>query len=335
MAAPDYHRQILALDDDELERFTRDWVVARKSEYFEVHRFAGAQDLGRDVVGFVTPQRHAGAWHNYQCKQFVRRRLPLADGLKELGKVLYFASRGEFTPPERYVFVAPYGISRPLEKLIDHPDELRRTLLKDWSKYCASKINKNKKLPLDPALRIVIESYDFSRVSRIGVDGLLAAPNVSLLHQYFGADPGPAPPGVVPADVGGQELRYIGELVTAYGERAGAPFKDHHAIASGSEHGEHLQMQRERFFDADSFKRFYRDNTESETLPRLEREIRHGIADVHGRKHDDTLERIDAVMAQAGKLQPGGPLAQHAGIPVKQGICHHFVNDGGMTWRKR
>jgi len=331
----DYHRMVLTLDDKGLERFTRDWVSLKKGEYFEIQTFAGAQDLGRDVVGFITPARHEGDWHNYQCKQYTKHRLPLSEGLNELGKVLYYASRGEYTPPIKYFFVAPHGISRPLEKLMDKPSTLRETLLDEWDKHCGGKIIKGEVVPLNPKLKSVIESYDFSTVTRVTLDEMLAADRVSLvLHQHFGADPGPAPTGVVPADIQADELPYIGALVAAYAERDGVIYKGHAEINDHATHGLHLSAQRERFFDADSFKRFYRDNTAPETLPRFEREVVHGITDVHGRDYVDSLGRLEGVMAQAAVIQPGGPLATHAGIPVKQGLCHHFVNDGKLAWRK-
>lgn len=55
-----YRRQILALDDDQLEEFVRQWAL-KKTEYAEVERFTGTGDMGRDVVGFLSSQRHEGA----------------------------------------------------------------------------------------------------------------------------------------------------------------------------------------------------------------------------------------------------------------------------------
>ena len=100
------------------------------------------------------------------------------------------------------------------------------------------------------------------------------------------------------------------------------------------EHWPHLCMQRERFFDAAAFNRFYRDNTNPEETAALRREVFHGIADVHQSSHHDSLARVAAVMTQAANLQPSGLLGRYARIPVKQGLCHHFVNDGDMKWKK-
>jgi ABC-3C protein len=65
-------------------------------------------------------------------------------------------------------------------------------------------------------------------------------------------------------------------------------------------------MQRERFFDADAFSRFYRDNTMSEEIDVLNKDMFHGVIDVHRANNDDSLSRCDAVMTQAASVHPSG-----------------------------
>ena len=331
----DYYRRILALDDKALERFVRDWAELKKDEYEEVHCFGGSGDLGRDVVGFVTKQRHEGPWHNYQCKQYLQRRLPFADGLIELAKTFYHADENGFTMPDRYIFIAPHGLSRNLELLFDKPTELRSTFLASWDEVCSAKIVEKKVIPLGPRLRAKIEAYDFGRVTRLGVDMMLTHPRVNLvLHRYFGADPGPAPRGEAPPAIDPIEIPYLTQLVHAYGERSEtAPQSPEDALTDTS-HGPHLRRQRERFYDADYFMRYYRDNTAPEVLPTLESDIENGVFEVFNRQHVDTLERIDAVMQQAALVDPSGPLKPHARVTVKQGVCHRFANDGRFRWKR-
>ena len=71
--------------------------------------------MGRDVVGFLTKELHKGLWHNYQCKQLGRRKVGVDVALLGLGKIIHFSHHGEFTLPEQYTFVAPRGLSRPLD----------------------------------------------------------------------------------------------------------------------------------------------------------------------------------------------------------------------------
>ncbi|UEM21678.1 hypothetical protein JL100_002590 [Skermanella mucosa] len=332
MAKLSLDRQIQSLTDDELESFVRDWA-ARKAEYIEVERFSGAGDRGRDVVGYRTKNRHEGQWDNYQCKQY-KGTVSTAIGMAELGKILYYSFLGEFTRPEKYFFVAPRGVNRNLRTFISNPSKFKQELLDKWDEYCAKKIIDNKTIDLTSELRKFIEEWDFSSVKSIAVDDILADPaSKPVLKEWFDVDPGPAPIGVAPDDIAEHELPYVQELLDAYGEREGCVIDKDGAIAH-AEHGPHLRMQRERFFDADSFSRFYRDNTMQADIDILRRDLLFGIAEVHGAKYADTLRRVDAVMMQAGVVQPSGTLARHARVPVRQGLCHHFVNEGTLKWRK-
>ena len=248
--------------------------------------------------------------------------------------MLYYAWKGEFTAPEKFIFVAPRGINRNLRSLIFKPSEFKATMISEWEKYCADAIIENVHISLDDGLKAFIEGWDFAKVSPISVDVMLTDPAaVPVLYHWFGADPGPAPAGVVPSTVQNVELPYIQGLLDAYSERDGTVFADHAAVGTHLSHGPHLRMQRERYFDADAFTRFYRDNTTAKDTEDLRKEIMHGIFESHTAKHDDMLARVNAVMTQAGNTQPAGPLAKYARTPVKQGICHHFINEGQLTWK--
>jgi hypothetical protein len=328
-------RQILAMTDTELEQFVRDWVELKKKDYVEIERFTGPADRGRDVVGYLTKKRHEGPWHNYQCKQY-GKAIPLGLGLGELGKVLYYASRGEFTPPTGFYFVAPRNVVRTFGALISKPSELQAALVSKWDEYCATKIIDKQTIPIDAQLKAVIEQWDFSQVTVVTVDRLLADPaGHAVMVKWFGKDPGAAPVGKAPASLETREMPYVRQLLDAYGEREAQVFKDHDAVKGHAEYGDHLAMQRERFFDADAFSRFYRDNTMSEEIDVLNSDMLHGVIDVQRGNHDDSLSRCDAVMTQAANVQPSGVLSRYARVPVKQGLCHHFANEGRLLWRKK
>jgi hypothetical protein len=183
-------------------------------------------------------------------------------------------------------------------------------------------------------LKSFVEAWDFSRVTVLSVDAILDDPAATaVMVKWFGKDPGPAPKGYVPSDLEAREMPYVQQLLDAYGERDGCAYVEHGGV-KGTEHGQHLAMQRERFFDADAFTRFYRDNTMSEEIDTLRTDMLHGVVDVHRAPYKDSLARADAVMAQAANVHPSGVLSRHARVPVKQGICHHFANEGRLTWKK-
>lgn len=325
-------RLVLALTDEELEVFVREWV-SNKTQYLEVKRFTGTGDKGRDVVGFLTEQRHEGAWHNYQCKQY-GRNLPTGTAMLELGKMFYYSFIGEFTLPTQYYFVAPRGVNRVLKNYLSNPTKFYTDFLSGWDKYCASKISQGTTIELSSDLNAHIQQWNFSNIDFLSVDEILDDESSKpVLKKWFDIDPGPAPDGVVPEKISQDELPYIGELLNAYGEREGLKigFVD---IEKYSDHNDHLKMQRERFFDADAFFRFYRDNTMHEDLEHLRKDMQHGVAETHRADYADSLERAYAVLKQAAVVNPSGKLAQHARVSVKQGTCHHFVNEGKLKWRR-
>jgi len=72
----------------------------------------------------------------------------------------------------------------------------------------------------------------------------------------------------------------------------------------------------------------------SEEIRLLRRDMLHGVTETHRANHPDSLSRVDAVMTQAANVLPAGALAKYARVPVRQGICHHFANEGQLRWRK-
>jgi hypothetical protein len=332
-----FERLIVSMNDETLEQFVRDWVDQKKTEYVEVARFSGSGDMGRDVVGFVTAERHDGIWDNYQCKQY-GRNLPTANAIRELGKIIYHAWRKEFAPPRRYYFVAPRGVNRNLESLIYSPAKMRQFIVDHWDEHCAKKIVEGQTIGLDGSLLSFVESFDFSSVTRITVDDLMADPHIKVvLHKRFGTDPGSAPHGIVPTEIQPEELPYVRQLLDAYGERAGQAFSNDEQVRQDGVFGSHFARQRERYFDAAYFTRYYRDSTPEAVLTDFENDILNGVIDVCEGSHKDGLSRCDAVMAQAAAVHPSGALAQYARVSVKQGTCHHLANDAvnpKLQWRK-
>lgn len=329
-----YDRLILALTPEELEQFVRDWVESKSKNYFKVERFSGSGDKGRDVVGFLSKKLHEGEWNNYQCKQY-SSKVGTGPAITEIGKILYYAFKGEFTAPLSYNFVAPKGINRNLEKLIFKPNTFKSEVISSWDEHCRNKIIENDDIPLSDDLKTFIESYDFSRIGKINLANMLSDSAITtVLFKWFKADPGPAPQSQVPDMIQDIELPYVEQLLKAYEEKSFQKISSVEDLKKFAEHKTHFFMQRERFFEADVFKRFYRDNTNKEIISDFEKEVYHGIFETYQKKHEDSLEKVNAVMTQAANVVTTGPVAQYAKVPVKQGVCHHFVNEKKIKWKK-
>lgn len=241
---------------------------------------------------------------------------------------------GEFTPPRKFYFVAPKGLAQSLSALVDKPSQFKKALIDKWNETCAKTIIKGETLPLNQSLKDVIEAFQFHLIDQITIDEMMDDPaTVPLLVERYGADPGHYPPAAVPAFVGKDELKYLRALVEAYSEREQSDFKDHEAVFAHTKHGPDLRLHRECYFEADAFQKFYRDNTSSKIIESFRKDIHFGIKDKLKAPAIDSLARVEAVMSHAAVVTPAGPLAKYAYVPVKQGICHHLVNDDDISWK--
>jgi len=331
----DYERQILALKDDELEKLVREWADCQKTLYDSTQRKAGSGDLGRDVVGFYTPQKHEGDWDNYQCKQY-RKTLPTAEGMLEIGKILYYASQNKFAIPKNYYFVAPRGVNKNLDGYISNPSTFRDELITNWGKYCESKIISNSKVPLTEYLSDFIKSYDFSSINVIDIDIIVSDEKFrGILVNWFGGELLPAPAGKVPAEIHEQEIKYLDKVLDSYSDFDNACYSTVDDIVDHDLFYTDFEMQRERYYSAEAFKCFYRDNTVSEVLKAFEKEVFSGVFSTSIKKHDNAFECMCSVMEQAANISPSGKLSVHAQIDVRQGYCHHFANDDKLKWRHK
>lgn len=323
-------RLVQSLRPDELEDLVKKWIAHEASGYADFDRNSGAGDRGIDAAGFRSAGRYKGDWDNFQCKQ-LRTSLGMTEFFAELGKVLYYASRGHFVMPRRYVFVAPNGISTSVRNRIENPDALKAEILSQWGERCAGRIVQRVTIEMDADLEAVIRGYDFSRVEAWNVFKLVEQPHMrSVMVAHFDMDPGAAPAGEVPDAVEVQERPYVEQLVEVYGAEAGSPFSDHAAVSADATFGPHLRDQRVRYHDAGAFQRHFRDNLMDPLLRQFDKDIYHGVVDEY--RSTTGYARVNAVMKLAGQVSVSGVFEKHkrAPVSVKQGTCHHFANMGRL-----
>lgn len=325
--------RIQELDDDHLEEFIDLWATQKTQQYLSVERVGGANDKGRDIIGFLSRQRHEGDWHLYQCKRkTLRTKLGLPEALLELGKVFYHHSQGAYgTLPTKIVFVSPRGIVGTLMTLLHNPSTMAPALIANWNGYCKDKIT-NVPVPLTDELKALIDGYDFTNVEHLTAPLIVKDPAAHAgLVKLLDVVPGEAPSGVTPDSIQPEELEYVDQLRRVYSEAAGVEIRTADEILLHAEHAQHFRDQRTRYFDAEYFQRFHRDSTPPEALAAFRKDVYHGVIDVHRQNHSSRLERLDAVMRHASTL-PAGLISRVVRVAVKQGMCHHLANEGKMKW---
>jgi hypothetical protein len=330
---PNYAVQIHTLPDERLEALVSDWLAYRVKDYHSRERWSGPGDMGRDVVGYVSAAKHDGEWDNFQCKQLATR-LSEPAVLIELAKILMHSANGEYRLPRAYYFVTPLGITRVAKSQIAHPARLRQALIDRWNSELADKLVESTTVPLSAPILDAINNFDFSQVHALDSVVLADDPHMKpVLVAWFGADPGPAPSGVTPEHIQPTEAVYVDQLVQLYAERTGTPFSCPDDVFQHANWGTHFRIQRTRYFEAAAFERYYRDSTPTDYLVRFKDDVYHGVIDVYTDDHKDGIERLNKVLSQAATIQPSGVLGTHARVPVKQGTCHHFANDGRLPWK--
>jgi hypothetical protein len=327
-------QSIKELPSDQLEEFVEIWAERKSKDYLQVERVGQANDKGRDVIGFVTKARHEGAWDLFQCKRkTLNSELDLGEALTELGKVFYHHVNGGYaTLPRNYVFVSPRGISTSLTHHLEHPSKLKDALLNGWEKYCLKKITLKAKAELTAPIKAAIEAFDFGDVGYLSATSIAKDPAAKpALVQILGLPPDEAPPGEAPDEIADVELEYLTQLQQVYTLDVGSPFSNLDEVFASSVYGDHLRLQRTRFYEACAYRDFHRDNTDKMAVDTFKKDIYNLAIDVYMETHASTFARVNAVMKHTGTVY-AGILGQQARGAVKQGTCHHLVVDGTMKW---
>ena len=310
-------------NSDQWEQFITEWVNSLNEQYVRVESQGGAGDMGRDVVAYIDVDN----WDNYQCKHYNHPLQP-SDIWIELGKLIYYTSIDAFSCPRKYYFIAPQGAGTKLSNLLKKPDLLKSELIKNWEKYCKSKITQTIDVPLDTALLTHLDSIDFSIFDYV--------PPLTIIDQHaktryhadrFGANLPPRPPiAVPPENPRSSEIPYIRKLLDAYGEHKNCTISTVESIHDDNIL-EHYKDSRIEFYSAESLKNFSRDSLPDGEFEKLQEEIYDGIRDDIRDKHDDGYRRVLAVVKTARVLQISHSLVPSIRVKDRGGICHQLAND--------
>lgn len=319
---------------DDWEDFVEEWSTSLSGVYAKVRRFGGSGDLGVDIAGFVSKDGFENAWDNYQCKRYGHPLRP-SDIWVEIGKILYYSFKNEYSPPRRHFFVASQGIGTTLEQLLNKPAALKYHVRKNWEKYCRKSITSIEEIPLSGALEKYFEDFDFSIFTSKSHTELIEGHSTTAYHAVrFGGGlpprPAPSKPPEAPTE---KESRYIRQLLNAYGDQLGTTMSDPIELEAHAQIKRDYLRQRERFYHAESLRNFARDTVPEGTFAALQDEVCHGVIDICEGHYSDGFERMRATMTQAAALSvAANPLRSAIKAQDRQGICHQLANDDRLTW---
>lgn len=328
-------KTIISYDAIEWEIFIREWAVSLKDKYVECKRLGGKDDMGRDVVGFITPAKFDGPWDNYQCKHYTELLKPSV-AVVDIAKIIYYSYCGKFTPPRKSWFVAPRGPSTALRDLLGSPAKLREYVQAHWDALCSRSITTKEVIGLDGPLRGYVQDFDFSIFGWYSPDELLDNYRTTAFWaERFGGMLPPPQKGVVPKEIASNESVYVRALLDAYEEQLGRLLKGSDCLAAEDTLLRDLDRQRERFFDAEAFALSYRDQTAPGTIEDFVSQVHFGVEPVVNANHANGYERLCQTLVQATNLTPASILSQQAKPQIKQGVCHQLANNSLIKWVRR
>ena len=326
--------RIRIFGDGQWEDFVLEWADSLQDQYGMVERCGGAGDMGRDIIAF--DKANPLVWDNYQCKHYKAGLAP-SDIWVELGKLVYYTHRNEYTYPRKYFFVAPQGAGTKLSNLLRRPDLLKAQLIDRWEQHCKSGITSTAIVELDATLRAYLDALDFSIFEAI--------PPLRIIDQHaktrwyatrFGGGL-PARPkfGAPPATVAAYEATYVRSLLDAYGDHLKCTVPTTSELSSHDDVREHFNDARLEFYSAEALRAFSRDTLPPGAFEELQNELHGGIKDELRGVHSDGYRRVLSVVKTAKLL----PITDHAlkerlSTYDRGGICHQLANDGKVTWVK-
>jgi hypothetical protein len=325
-------QRIQVMSPDEWEKFTLEIADYLKSKYSRVTQCGGKGDLGRDVIAYKPNEE----WDNYQCKHY-SKRLPVANAILEIAKVIYYSFKGEYTLPKNYFFVSPHGSSSDLIKLFQDTKKFKDILYSRWETDCKSKI-KVGDVKLDKFLEEYIEEkVNFSIFKEIPPLELISIHRNTKYHTmwfgWYGVNRPPFSPTPSKIDEP-KELTYITELLNAFSEYKSKPINLQN-IEEDNELFKEYRGARNNFYSAESLERFSRDYLPENSFNELKDECYESISPTIKQRHSDGYERYLKTLEKVVSINyTSHPLNSFIKIQDKKGMCHQLVNDKEIKWTK-
>src|SRR6185437_8836878 len=212
-------QQILLFSAEEWEEFINEWAHAKRRQYTKVVKLSAANDMGIDVAGLTDEKGFFGVWDNFQCKHYDD---PLTPGiaLPEIGKMLWYAFTGCFSPPRSYAFMAPKNCGPSLKRLLLNASALKFLLFERWEEWCRTSITQKQAVELTGKFREYCEAFNYGIFTfRPTLDVIEEHRQTPYFGTRFGGGlPDRPTPDKPPAEVEAKESRYIQKLYAAYGE---------------------------------------------------------------------------------------------------------------------
>ena len=324
------------LSPDEFEIFVCEWLFA--SERYvqdEIYRLGGAGDKGRDLLA----RDLEGNLEQFQCKRYKEPLTP-TNIYPELGKLCYYAYRGEIETPKTYWLVASHDVGPKLYDLLRNPEDLKAQLLENWTSHCQKKITDECEVELTGDFRDYVERFDFSIVKNKPIMSIIDEHRASSYgYIRFGVDRPEKPKPLTPPErFEKSELVYLNalfEVCREYISRETPLLRIEKNTDLPQNWDKIIGRQRDYFYSFETIRRAVRDAFTPNSyysVDILYDSIYEIVLEVYEQEYQTGKERLDAVLhcaANAANLQASPLYADLRWITPREqkGICHHLVNE--------
>jgi hypothetical protein len=324
---------------DDFERFILEWadgdLPKSAAGIDQIQQRGSSGDKGRDIVVWLDPQSTAPRrWQLYQCKRY-DDRLGAGVAATEIGKVLYYTFKGDYSPPSQYWFVTHKGVTGDLQDLLDAPSKLRQFILDNWNKYCAKKIAAQE-IPLIATLKTHIEGFDFSIFRAKQPLELINEHAQTKYHLAVFGLPliQRPPPPQPPSEVAAKETAYVTQLYAVIAEQLGIEVKAVTDFVQSQPMQRVFDRSRITFYSAEGLKELARDQmADAAFFDSLLGHFKDGLFYTYSVTGKSGLDRLSNTVQAAQSLQVGAHILEpHATPSDREGICHHLANDGTIEW---
>jgi hypothetical protein len=323
--------QLRLMDSASWEIFVEECCLPLQGTTYQIVKRLGMPgDKGRDVEAIVTLPRRQHGWDLYQCKYFKGPVAP-SDFLPEMASFFSHLVRKSYPEPRAYFICAPHDCGVDLhDLLVSEPEDFKAVFLRAWVDG-----NRGLKKNLTPAIKAVVESFDFSRFKEMSARTLVEmhSKNQSAHFKRFGIKPKRLNDPVVPPSPRKHEQKYVQALLAVYSEHAA------HSVdcdgLTGTDYEEHFSACRSEFYSAEGLKRFSRDIFPGEFDAFLGTMLKTVRSTVSLPTHKTGLERLCATTERSYQLKMAdSPLSESLRSPDMPGACHHLANAGKLKWVK-
>jgi hypothetical protein len=252
----------------------------------------------------------------------------------EIGKVLFYSHRGDYSFPQEYNFVTHKGVTSPFQDMLDEPEKLRIFVIENWDKYIRTEIRKEP-VDLTPELKKYVETVSFSVFRTKQPLDLIKEHAQTRYHlTVFGLPliERPKPPAP-PSEVAPGENEYVTQLFAVISADLGQSVSNLTDFVHSEKHKRLFDRSRLTFYHAEGLKALARDQMAQEGFfDTLLGEFVDGLYHWHTGEPDGYERLISTVKASQALQLSKNVLEPHVLPNDREGMCHQMANEGLVHW---